>query len=390
MKMLVNLFEWCSNTDRLTLFKADLIPQLVTTLNPQSLSFGEAVNIHTNLLKIIANSVRLATDAGLHYLGIEDHTDRQAVLETILQKVLVPSEQYIRHLCVNRHSMIDDDLSDEFMTLLARILRICPYYPPTMEIVGNMPIVLTIPSCLAFFETKRSICNFLFVIIDSQREWNRASRYVQDRGKQVPRMLRMEGFEDVIEEQLQNNKAAIFGEVIVLQWIQLSNLLVIPASVHDFICGHSRTAPFWKTEMLLRPHQPTLRRSPTRSEIKKETLTLHAPQPLPPRSPTRPKMCKWRLLDNQTHPPSSTELASEARRNKGGWILQDSSQSISTCRISAEDLARSGKESGISCLLSELKAEREKSQASSPNLSTTVTNFGMLIGLDGASVGLDN
>ncbi|KAK2959911.1 hypothetical protein BLNAU_5108 [Blattamonas nauphoetae] len=91
------------------------------------------------------------------------------------------------------------------MTLLARIVRVSPYYPPTMDIVVNMPIVLTIPSCLAFLETDESIWIFLYDVIEAQREWNEHGGYVQHRGKKVHRMLRMEGFEDVTENKLRND-----------------------------------------------------------------------------------------------------------------------------------------------------------------------------------------
>ncbi|KAK2959906.1 hypothetical protein BLNAU_5103 [Blattamonas nauphoetae] len=224
MKMLDNLLALCLKTDRLTLLKADLIPQLVMNLNPQSLSFDKAVNIHTNLVKIIADSVRLASLDSLTYQGTIDEKELQTVHETILQKVVAPSEQYIRHLCMNYFSIIDGDISDQFMTLLARIVRASPYYPPTMDIIVNMPIVLTIPSCLAFFETERSIWNFLFEIIDSQRKWNATRGTMRQMGKRVPRMLRMEGVEDVLEEKLLNDRSQPFGKTIVIQWIALSNL----------------------------------------------------------------------------------------------------------------------------------------------------------------------
>ncbi|KAK2954951.1 hypothetical protein BLNAU_10091 [Blattamonas nauphoetae] len=81
---------------RLALVKADLIPQITTTLNPQSLSFTEAVDIHTNLMISITHSVWLSTPDGLAELGIEDRDEQQAVHETVLKQILVPSEK-------NRH-----------------------------------------------------------------------------------------------------------------------------------------------------------------------------------------------------------------------------------------------------------------------------------------------
>ncbi|KAK2948878.1 hypothetical protein BLNAU_16221 [Blattamonas nauphoetae] len=96
-----NLILLCSFQHQLALVKTDLIPELVITLNPQSLSFSEAADIHACLLEIIATSLRLATPEALAKLEIEDRDDQQAVHETVLQQVLVPSEKYICNLCVN-------------------------------------------------------------------------------------------------------------------------------------------------------------------------------------------------------------------------------------------------------------------------------------------------
>ncbi|KAK2960251.1 hypothetical protein BLNAU_4804 [Blattamonas nauphoetae] len=125
MGMLQNLIEWCSAKINHTLVKADLIPQLVITLNPLSLSFAEAVDLHINIMKIIRTTVWLATPRALTYLEIEDDIEQQAVHETVLKQVLAPSEKYICHLCVNRFSIIDGEQSKCFLTLLAQLLRIC-------------------------------------------------------------------------------------------------------------------------------------------------------------------------------------------------------------------------------------------------------------------------
>ncbi|KAK2954629.1 hypothetical protein BLNAU_10480 [Blattamonas nauphoetae] len=139
MKMLRTLIDWCSPKIRLALFKADLIPQLINTLNILSLSFTEAIDIHTCLMKTITRSLSLTTPDGLRYLRITDRNEQQSVHETVLQQVLTSSEKYICHLCLNRFSIIDGDQSWDFVDLLARLLRICPYYQSTMDFVLNMP-----------------------------------------------------------------------------------------------------------------------------------------------------------------------------------------------------------------------------------------------------------
>ncbi|KAK2953991.1 hypothetical protein BLNAU_11093 [Blattamonas nauphoetae] len=224
LNMLKNLLTSCSPRLRLDLVQADLIPQVINSLDPVSLSFAEAVDIHIYLNRILNQSVRLTTLFGLEKLGIEDGNEPQAVFETILKQVIIPSEKYICHLCVNRFSIVDYNQSEYFLTILAQILRICPYHQPTMDFVLHMPVTLTIPSCLTSFVDEESIWYFVVLMINSQRGWNTTVGTEQQMSKIVHRMLRMEGIEDVNEEKLGNDKTGE-GGWIVDNSISWNNLL---------------------------------------------------------------------------------------------------------------------------------------------------------------------
>ncbi|KAK2954941.1 hypothetical protein BLNAU_10081 [Blattamonas nauphoetae] len=225
MEMLLKLIWSCSENVRLDLVEADLIPQLINTLNPQSLSFAEAFDIHSNLMKSLTHCFWLVTPNGLSRIGIEDDDGLQAVHKTVLQQVVVHSEKYICHLCVNRCSIIYRELSMDFLNLLATLLRICASHEPTMEFVLHMPVILTIPSCLTFFENDNSIYWFLLYMNTIQWEWNKTRGVVRQMWKKVHRMLRMEGFEDVFEEKLLNDEHENNGRYLVADTIKLSNKL---------------------------------------------------------------------------------------------------------------------------------------------------------------------
>ncbi|KAK2958230.1 hypothetical protein BLNAU_6717 [Blattamonas nauphoetae] len=214
MKMLRTLIANCSDKVHLSLVKADLINQLIITLNPQSLSFTEAEDIHTCLISNISRSIWLATLDSLANLEIEGPDEQQAVHETVLKQVLEPSEKYICHLCVNRSSILDGEQSEEFMFLLARLLQISPYYQPTMVFVQNMPVALTIPSCLTFFETDPSIWHFFHIMKCFQEEWNEQGGNICPSWTEMLRSLRMEGFDDVTEQRLLNDLTGDYGEEI--------------------------------------------------------------------------------------------------------------------------------------------------------------------------------
>ncbi|KAK2959918.1 hypothetical protein BLNAU_5115 [Blattamonas nauphoetae] len=196
MKMLRNLIMNGSNRIILTLVKANLIPQLINTLNPLSLSFAEAEDIHTCLNSVLYHTVWLATPSNIANIGIEDPDEQKDVHETVLKQILVPSEQYVRHLCVNHYSIVDTIIQTDLMTHLATILEIFPYYQPTMDFVLSLPVFLTIPSCLASFETDRSIWNFLEFMTMPQKELSETRGTEHQIWRNIHRMLRMEGIED--------------------------------------------------------------------------------------------------------------------------------------------------------------------------------------------------
>ncbi|KAK2940079.1 hypothetical protein BLNAU_25013 [Blattamonas nauphoetae] len=209
----------------LSSFEKTCSHHFINTLNPQSISFTEAADIHTYLMTSIASSIWLPTPCGLRQLEIQDDDEQQSVHETILKQVLSPSEKYIYHLCVNRYSIIEGEQSMNFLTLLAQLLRISPYNQPTMEFVLNMRVCLMIPSCLTFFEKNNTIYWVLYLMNDACKEWNITRGELQKMVKKVHRMLRMEGVEDVIEEKIRIDQDEYFGELTLAESIELNRIL---------------------------------------------------------------------------------------------------------------------------------------------------------------------
>ncbi|KAK2952736.1 hypothetical protein BLNAU_12385 [Blattamonas nauphoetae] len=214
LEMLNSLLNRCSSQMHLALVKADLFPRLITTLNPLSLYFAEAVEIHSGLMSSLTSSLWLSTPEGLSTIENADESAKQSVHKTVLKQVLVPSEAFICHLCANRLSIMDRDMSNDFMNLLARLLHISPYYQPTMDLVLNMPVVLSIPSCLTFFEDDDSIWSFLALMVRFQEEWNSHDRILGRSSASLLRCLRMEGFVDVSSQRVHNTGKGAITQMI--------------------------------------------------------------------------------------------------------------------------------------------------------------------------------
>ncbi|KAK2950835.1 hypothetical protein BLNAU_14253 [Blattamonas nauphoetae] len=233
MKLLYDLLWRCSAKTHLDLIKADMIPQIIATLNPLSLSLAETIDIHTHLLLSLRQSLWPSTPLSLAELGIRAGDERQAVHTTILKQVVAPSEKYISHLCVNRYIITNGDMPDYLLTFFAQLLKICSYYQRTMDYVLHMPVVLTISSCLTIYDKDDAVWNFLYRMIDAQQEWTNAKGEERQMGKTVLRMLRMEGIEDVIEGKLRNNQESPSGQIVVAFSIGWNILLGMNVPEHE-------------------------------------------------------------------------------------------------------------------------------------------------------------
>ncbi|KAK2948506.1 hypothetical protein BLNAU_16575 [Blattamonas nauphoetae] len=223
MKMLLRLTLTCSDEILFALVKADLVSQLIVTLDPHSVSLSDCEDIHSCLIHLIECSLWLSSLDDLAPLEIEDSDEHQTVPETIFQKVLSPSEKYICHLCVNRYSILDHDQYTYVLILLGILLQSCPYHQMTMKTVLVPPVILAIPSCFSFIEAEVSVWRFLDILVQSQSEWDEIGDGHQA-WKNVSRMLRMEGMEDVMEEKLGNDKDDFYARNIVADSIELNNL----------------------------------------------------------------------------------------------------------------------------------------------------------------------
>ncbi|KAK2940295.1 putative serpin family protein [Blattamonas nauphoetae] len=120
MRIVNELLENSSPKFCLNLVKADLVPHLIASLHPQSLSLADAEDIHTFLMEAIAAGLWLGTPDGLLQLEIEHPSDRDTVHEIVLKHIIAISEPYLLHLCTQRFSIVDGSQSLQFMALLLR------------------------------------------------------------------------------------------------------------------------------------------------------------------------------------------------------------------------------------------------------------------------------
>ncbi|KAK2958877.1 hypothetical protein BLNAU_6126 [Blattamonas nauphoetae] len=225
LRLLDRLSAKSSPQIQLKLVSIDLVPQIITSLSQQSLSFVDPVDIHTRLINVVKSGLQLATPRGLDRLADGHPFERQAVHKTVLEHVLVPSEEYLRRMSTNRFILADGDLADDFVDLLALILRISPFSQPTVDLLPQLSIFLTIPSCLTVFDFDLPFWSFLGVMVLSQEDWNKQGGNVRRSGATIFRCLRTEGLDDVLEQRLQNDLNGNIGEDLADYLIKLNAML---------------------------------------------------------------------------------------------------------------------------------------------------------------------
>ncbi|KAK2945218.1 hypothetical protein BLNAU_19858 [Blattamonas nauphoetae] len=224
MKMLDSLLHNTSTRMHLRLINADLIVHLLTSLNPLSLSIADTQDIHSSVISIITLSLCLSNPYVLNALNIKDSSEQQAIHEAILNRVLVPTEAYIRYLCTNYSFIADGASSEQFTYLLTRPLETSQLSQPALTFVLDLPITLTIPSFLSFFEDNLTTLRFFFEFSRIVKELNRKDGEQSQTGQIIIRSLQKEGLEDVLQQQLQYTNTSFNAQAIVRYSVELNNL----------------------------------------------------------------------------------------------------------------------------------------------------------------------
>ncbi|KAK2945995.1 hypothetical protein BLNAU_19071 [Blattamonas nauphoetae] len=229
IKMLDSLLLNISTRMHLRLVNADLITHILTSLNPLSLSIADAQDIHSSIISIIILTLWLSNPYVLITLDIKDSSEQQAIHETILNRVLVPAEAYIRYLCTNYSFIADGASSERFPYLLTRPLDISQLYQPTLTFVLDLPITLTIPSFISVLEDNITTLRFFFEFKRIVKDWNKGDGKHSQKGQIIIRSLQTEGLEDVLQQQLQYTKTSYNAQCIVSYSVELNNLRAIIA-----------------------------------------------------------------------------------------------------------------------------------------------------------------
>ncbi|KAK2960134.1 hypothetical protein BLNAU_5017 [Blattamonas nauphoetae] len=174
------------------LMESDLVSKVLAAVQPHTLQ------ISGNEKRIVP-CVFLAFPSSLMDVHNVSVINKFKNREMILQKVVLPSSQFLTYLISKRYHLAGK-LFDTFMSLLTTHLRIGPFHRPTLDFVLASPIAMAFSSCLSFGNGGYDIWIPLMEIDRSLSELKREGSEVALSGKRMMQALFSEGFEDIIEQ----------------------------------------------------------------------------------------------------------------------------------------------------------------------------------------------
>ncbi|KAK2953282.1 hypothetical protein BLNAU_11745 [Blattamonas nauphoetae] len=221
MKLLRDLIYRCSDKIRLALVKADLVPQLINTLNLQYLFFAEVVDIRSYLMCILSRIVWLSTPVGLAHLRCKDDDDKQSVRETILDRgreTVDHFHEFSYQTPPNMSSLSFAEAVDIHVSLLQIII-----YPLLLATPDGLKNLRNEDNYEQQAVHETVLQQVLVPSENTQQEWNIPRGNKRQMGKAVDQMLRMEGIEDASEGRLRNDRNGTWGGDILDKSISWSN-----------------------------------------------------------------------------------------------------------------------------------------------------------------------
>ncbi|KAK2941922.1 hypothetical protein BLNAU_23158 [Blattamonas nauphoetae] len=204
--------------------ESDLVPNLLRTVQPHTISISEDEAMIDSLVGIISHFVYLTLPWSLSDTGVTAAVDAFNHREMIFQKVVLPSSQFVTFLISKRH-VLNRDLCTSFVYLLSILFQMGPFHRPTLKFVLSSPIVMGLTSCLSLANRDFDVWSILAHIAQPLSFWTRGSAEVTQSGKRMMQELFSEGFEDTLEQMLRNNMDGDDGFRLVDECHLLSNKL---------------------------------------------------------------------------------------------------------------------------------------------------------------------
>ncbi|KAK2950520.1 hypothetical protein BLNAU_14513 [Blattamonas nauphoetae] len=201
----------CATANTMKMLNCGVISGILNILQPHTVSLPLGEILLIDVVKMLSSPFS-NTGRNPSCLNEADAAKYAQMNEILFERVIVPSDAFIRHLCSNRFFISGRESMRSLLNLFYHLTVMCAFHPSTCTFVVSHPIALTITSLSSFldsnFET-RFFNDFLLIL----REWRVAGPRHFGKGKAFIRALNSEGFGDVLARTLFTHKPDYFDNI---------------------------------------------------------------------------------------------------------------------------------------------------------------------------------
>ncbi|KAK2941982.1 hypothetical protein BLNAU_23105 [Blattamonas nauphoetae] len=135
-------FDRCSTDNTLKMLDCNMISGVMTVIRPHTSSLSAGNVLHTRVIRLLKSSLFEARN--LESFDISGSSRQSQMNDVIFERVLIPSETYLRYLCSNRYFVVEGQCLHSLLDLVHKLFEMSAFSSQVSDFVVSLPIALTI------------------------------------------------------------------------------------------------------------------------------------------------------------------------------------------------------------------------------------------------------
>ncbi|KAK2943971.1 hypothetical protein BLNAU_21117 [Blattamonas nauphoetae] len=222
ISLLDEWIRWFPIEVRFWFVKTDQHIHLMNVLQPHAVTFEDNHSFHNALVSIMTRLLFFGATGGILHRSSVIQESTSTICEIVFNKVLVPSQTYLRFLCQQRISHLSVEFVGRMLDLPIPLFDVGVFYPPAFTILLSTSIFHFFTRNLFEFEDERWIDYWVKKLQRFSLQWKDENE-VRPRWHALMGALRTEGLTDGLEQKWMNNANRFGGGCVRRNALDLSN-----------------------------------------------------------------------------------------------------------------------------------------------------------------------